>query len=116
MFGHQALAKKYFAGEDPVGQKIGDTELSPKSLKEIIGVVDDIREGSLDSDIWPTEYLPFNQSPDTYMGILVRTSQAPQSLLPTLQAVIHQIDPAIGMTREATMTERVNLNPAQWPE
>jgi hypothetical protein len=43
---NQALARKYFGGEDPIGQRIGDTDLSPKSLKEIVGVVDDVREGS----------------------------------------------------------------------
>ena len=89
-------------------KQIGDTELSPKSIKEIIGVVDDIREGSLDSEIWPAEYLPFNQSPDTFFGVVVRTSQAEQSVLPTLDAAIHQIDPDLGTVGEQTMTERIN--------
>ncbi|MGH9454957.1 MAG: ADOP family duplicated permease, partial [Terriglobia bacterium] len=77
---NQALARKYFSGEDPIGQRIGDDDLSPKSIKEIIGVVDDVREGSLDSEIWPAEYIPFNQSSNTYFGLVVRTSQAPQSV------------------------------------
>jgi len=58
------LAGKYFPGEDPIGKKIGDTSLTPKSIKEIIGVVEDIKDGSLDSEIWPAVYYPFNQSPD----------------------------------------------------
>jgi len=62
---NQVLARKYFPGEDPIGKKIGDTALSPKSIREIIGVVDDVKEGSLDSEIWPAEYPPFNQGPDT---------------------------------------------------
>lgn len=111
---NQALARKYFPGQDPVGQKIGDTKLSPKSLKEIVGVVDDVREGPLDAEIWPTEYLPFNQTPDTYMGILVRTAQAPESMLPTLQAVLRQIDPDIGMVNETTMAERINDSPTSY--
>jgi predicted permease len=105
---NQALAREYFPGEDPIGEQIGDTNLSPKSIKEIIGVVDDIREGALDSEIWPAEYLPFNQSPHTYFGVVVRTSQAEQSVLPTLGAVIHQIDPDIGTAGEMTMTERID--------
>ncbi len=105
---NQALARKYFPAQDPIGQRIGDTQLSPKSIREIVGVVDDVREGALDSDIWPAEYLPFNQSPGNYIGVIVRTSQAEQSLLPTLEAVIRQIDPGLVTVNESTMIERIN--------
>jgi len=105
---NQALARKYFPGEDPIGQQIGDTELSPKSIRQIIGVVDDVREGSLDSEIMPAEYLPFNQGPGTFFAVVVRTSQDEASVLPALVATIHQIDPGIGTAGEQTMTERAN--------
>jgi predicted permease len=105
---NQTLAKKYFPGEDPVGKKIGDTELTPKSITEIVGVVEDVKDGSLDSEIWPAVYYPFNQNNDTYFSLVARTSQAEASLLPTLIATIHQIDPGIGAMNEATMTGRIN--------
>jgi macrolide transport system ATP-binding/permease protein len=59
---NETLAKKYFPGEDPIGKRIGDTELTPKSIKEIIGVVEDVKDGSLDSETWPAVYYPFNQN------------------------------------------------------
>jgi len=105
---NKAFAKLYFPGEDPVGRKMGDTELSPKSLREIIGVVDDVKEGSLDSEIWPAEYTPINQDSDTYVGLVVRTTQAEKSVLPALSTTIHQIDPGIGVLGDATMTQRIN--------
>jgi macrolide transport system ATP-binding/permease protein len=105
---NQALARKYFPGEDPIGRQMGDTSLSPKSIRQIIGVVDDVREGGLDSEIVPAEYLPFNQSPDTFFAVVVRTAQDEGSMLPTLVSVIHQIDPDIGTASEQTMTTRVN--------
>ena len=37
-------------------------------------------------------YYPFNQATDDYFQIAVRTSQAELSLIPTLKAVIHEID------------------------
>jgi predicted permease len=111
---NQALAKQYFPGEDPVGEKIGDTDLSPASLTEIIGVVADVKDGSLDSEIWPAIYYPFNQNPGTYFFLVVRTSQAEQSLLGTLVAAIHQIDPGIGTSDEATMAERINDSPSAY--
>ena len=105
---NQTLAKKYFPGEDPVGKRIGDTELTPKSIKEIVGVVEDVKDGSLDSEIWPAVYYPFNQDSDTYFSIVVRTSQAEQSILPSLVAAIHEVDPGIGATDEATMVARIS--------
>jgi macrolide transport system ATP-binding/permease protein len=111
---NQTLAKKYFPGEDPVGKKIGDTELTPKSITEIVGVVEDVKDGSLDSEIWPAVYYPFNQNNDTYFSLVARTSQAEASLLPTLIATIHQIDPGIGAMNEATMTGRINESPTAY--
>jgi predicted permease len=111
---NQALARKYFPGEDPIGKKIGDTDLTPKSITEIIGVVDDVKDGSLDSEIWPAVYYPFNQNPDSYFSLVVRTSQAEQSLLPTLVGAVHEIDPGIGTMNEATMLDRINDSPTAY--
>ncbi len=105
---NKTFAKQYFPGEDPVGRKMGDTELSPKSIREIIGVVDDVREASPDSEIWPAEYTPLNQNTDTYLGLVVRTSQAEKSVLPALSSTVHQIDHGIGVLDEATMLQRIN--------
>lgn len=105
---NQALARRYFPGEDPLGKKIGDDDLTPHSIKEIIGIVDDIKEGSLDSEVMPAVYYPFNQNPDTFFGVVVRTSQAEQSMFTTLDAAVHQFDPSIGIGGESIMTERIN--------
>ncbi len=105
---NQALAKKYFPGEDPIGKQIGDTSLTPKSIKTIIGVVDDIREGALDREIWPAEYHPFNQDPNTYFHVIARTSQEPGSVLPALGQAIHGLHSDLGTSDEATMTGRID--------
>jgi macrolide transport system ATP-binding/permease protein len=111
---NQTLVKKYFPGEDPIGKKIGDTELSPKSIKEIIGVVEDVHDGALDSEMWPAVYYPFNQDTDTFFSLVARTSQAEGTLLPTLVAAVHEIDPGIGTMNEATMTDRINNSPTAY--
>jgi predicted permease len=108
---NQALAKKYFPGDDPIGQRIGDITLSHESIKEIIGIVDDIREGPLDSELWPAIYEPFNQYPDTDFAVAVRTIQGEQSLIPTVTDAIVGIDSRINVSNQTTMTERVNNAP-----
>lgn len=111
---NETLANKYFPGEDPIGKRIGDIELTPKSIKEIIGVVEDVKDGSLDSETWPAVYYPFNQNPDTYFSLIVRTSEDEKSLLPTLVAAIHEIDPGIGTMNETTMADRINDSPTAY--
>jgi macrolide transport system ATP-binding/permease protein len=105
---NQSLARKYFPGEDPIGKTYGDTELSSKSIRQIIGVVEDVKEASLDTDTLPTEYLPFNQDVGDDYNLIARTSQDEQTLLPSMSAAIHQIDPGIGTLGEATMIGTIN--------
>jgi macrolide transport system ATP-binding/permease protein len=105
---NKAFVQKYFPGEDPIGRVYGDGGLTPKSLRQIIGVVDDLRESSLDVDTWPAEYTPANQGPDNYFGLVVRTSQAEATMLPVLRATIREIDPGIGVFDEQTQLQRIN--------
>jgi len=111
---NQALAKKYFPGEDPIGKKIGDTSLSPDSMREVIGIVDDIREGGLDEETWPAAYHPYNQDPDSYFYLAVRTSQAEQSVLPGMVAAVRKIDPNIGVRDPLTMVQIINNSPTAY--
>ena len=111
---NEALARKYFPGEDPIGKKIGDTKLSPDSLSEIVGIVSDVRDGALDAEVWPAVYHPFNQSPDNYFSLVVRTSQAEASILPALVAAVHEVDPGIGTKDEKTMLGKINNSPSAY--
>lgn len=111
---NRALAEHYFSGEDPLGRQIGDTELSPKSLKEIVGIVDNIREGALDNEIPPAMYVPFNQDADPGFDLVVRTAESPQAILPTLSRVIHEIDPDVATVRPITMEDRIHDSPAAY--
>jgi macrolide transport system ATP-binding/permease protein len=111
---NQALARKYFPGENPVGQHMGDTSLSPKSMVEIVGVVSDVRDGSLDTEIWPAEYFPLNQSPDTFVNMVVRTAQNEETMLPALVAAVHRIDPGLATQNESTMMRTIEESPAAY--
>ena len=104
---NQALAQKYFPGEDPIGQRIADYEGGRPSEREIVGVVADVREGPLDSDIWPAEYFSINETKDSYFSLTVRTRQDAGAILPLLVSTLHQIDPGLGAFHEMTMNEQI---------
>jgi len=105
---NESFARKYFPNQDPIGQQYGDTSLTPKSIKQIIGVVNDVKEGALDSEIVPATYFPISQSLDTYVSLIVRTSNSEGAMLPSLVAAVHEIDPGLGTIGETTMAARIS--------
>jgi predicted permease len=111
---NKMLAAKYFPGEDPIGKRYGDTSLTPTSMREIVGIVDDIKEGGLDSEMWPAEYLPFEQDPSTFFSVVARTSQSEASVLPTMSAAIRAIDHDLGTRRDAVMRDRIADSPSAY--
>lgn len=104
---NQALAEKYFPGEDPIGQRIANDEGGRPSVWQIVGVVNDVREGPLDVATGPAEYFPINQIIDHEFSLAVRTRQDPGALLPGLVTTLHQLDPRLGVSGEATLTAKI---------
>ena len=109
---NQALARKYFPGVDPIGQSIADDEGGQPSVWQIVGVVDDIREGPLDADIAPTEYFPLNQIGELYFTLTARSSQDASALLPLLVSTLRQINPDLGVSNETTLSEKIGSTQA----
>ena len=107
---NQALARQYFAGQNPIGAMVGDTTLTAKSMAEIVGVVDNLREGTLDTSIWPAIYYPLAQNPSNYVNVVARTGQSEASILPTLAAAARSIDRDLGVADETTMTLRMQTS------
>jgi macrolide transport system ATP-binding/permease protein len=105
---NESFARQYFPNEDPIGKKIGDTDLSPKSIKEIIGVVENIKEGQLDKDTPGGTYVPLNQETSNFIAVVVRTSGEDEATLPSLINAIHEIAPNVGTTGETTMSNRIH--------
>ncbi|HTV04489.1 MAG TPA: ABC transporter permease [Acidobacteriaceae bacterium] len=104
---NEALAKKYFPGEDPLGKMIGDDALSPKSMREVVGVVANIREGALDQEMWPAEYLSLLYNPDRYFAVVARTRSDANALLPDMVKTLHRINPDMGVFGEISMMDQI---------
>ena len=104
---NESLARKFFPGEDPLGQKIANDEGGRDTEWEIVGVVSDVHEGALDATVAPTEYFPLNQTGDSSFTLVVRTRQDATALLPELVAMLHQIDPNLGVSDEGTLLAKI---------
>jgi macrolide transport system ATP-binding/permease protein len=104
---NKTLARKYFPNEDPVGKRVGNLDLKPDSMKTIVGVVDDFREGPLDEEIWPAIYYSIYQSPANYVSAVVRTKGSEAAMLPDLAAAVRGIDRDLGVIDQTTMNLRI---------
>jgi macrolide transport system ATP-binding/permease protein len=104
---NEAVARKYFPGEDPIGKRVGNGGLTADSMRTIVGVVGDFREGGLDDEMLPGEYFPINQQPDRGFVVLVRTAQDEGSVLPVVVAALHGLDPNVGVYGEQAMTQSI---------
>ncbi|ABF40891.1 ABC efflux pump, inner membrane subunit [Candidatus Koribacter versatilis Ellin345] len=111
---NEALARKYFPGEDPLGKQIGDTTLSPKSMVQVVGVVKDMREGPLDAEIWPAIYYPITQNTDTFFTVMARTSQREEGIIAALEKAVRAEDPRIGTFNERTMQQTIETSPTAY--
>ncbi|HVT97042.1 MAG TPA: ABC transporter permease, partial [Acidobacteriaceae bacterium] len=110
---NQALARKFFPGQDPIGRVVF-SEGNPKAHVHIVGVVNDIQEGQLDAPPRAALYIPFYQTPQSDFAVVLRTSQPGDALLSSLAAAVHSIDPGVATFEPSTMDERLRDSPSAW--
>ena len=111
---NRALARRYFPGEQPIGMSINFDGGKPDQAMQIIGIIDDIREGPLDTEARAAFYVPFEQRPLPFFSVVARTSVDAQSVLPSLIAAMHQIDPDIAAFGAVTMDQRIHDSPPSY--
>ena len=87
----EAMARRFFPGEDPVGKRI---ELGRPNAREIVGIAADVKSSRLDGDTGLQTYEPFAQNAVFDFTYVVRGSRGLDPGLPAaLRAVITREDP-----------------------
>jgi putative ABC transport system permease protein len=104
------LAQLYFAGEDPLGQRLLTGPLSRESF-EIIGVVGDVRHRGLASELRQTIYFPSLRL--GYANLVIRTANDPVSLAAAVRREVAAIDPNQPVADIKTMDRWVSESVAQ---
>jgi putative ABC transport system permease protein len=107
---NQAFAKKYFPDEDPVGKRIkpgisvADEE---EPMREIVGVVNDVRNRNLSSELRVGYFVPATQIPFNQMTMLVRTNSDPRGLISAIRSEVQGMDPEVPVFNVKTMDEYI---------
>lgn len=109
---NETFARKFFAGEDPVGRSIRMDASQPPV--EIVGVVEDIREGSLDGPIMPALYTSMAQGPTVSFFVVAKTMSDPEQMLPALRAKVQGVDRGIMTLDALSMGYRIHHSQAAY--
>jgi putative ABC transport system permease protein len=108
---NQAFAKKFFPNEDPVGQRIKpgiSTGENQPDWREIVGIVGDVRNRNLSSDLRAGYFVPQAQVPFNQMSMVVRTTGDPHALITAVQNEVHAMDRELPVFNIKTMDEYIS--------
>jgi putative ABC transport system permease protein len=92
----QSLAQRYWPAEDPIGKRIqfGNMD-TDKHLMQIVGVVGDVRDATLEREAQPAVYGYSLQRPQWWqvarLAIVVRSQSNPQTLIPSLRTTVQSL-------------------------
>ena len=103
---NQALARKYFPNEDPVGKHLEDLG-SPPTIKEIVGVVEDLKEGPLNDPTPQVIYVPFNQDPSPRFVVFARTLHSESAILSSLTNAVRSVHSGIVTQAPESMRDHI---------
>jgi predicted permease len=113
---NQAFAAKYFPTQNPVGQRmqarLGDGVFN-SPIRDIVGVVGNIKRKGLTAEADPQYYLPYAQAVITNPFLVVRTSLEPASMQHEISAAIREFDKNAPVYQVSTMEQYLSKSTAQ---
>lgn len=92
---NETLARQYFPDENPIGKHVAPgISTGPKEplMREIVGVVGDVKFSGPAGENRPESYVPYAQIPFGSFTIVARTSHDPESLAKPIFSVAQSID------------------------
>ena len=104
----EALVRRDF----PEGSPIGRSVRWQGEMREIVGVVADVKYAKLSRAFDPTIYAPHAQYRGEGLTLLVRTRDDPAAMYATLRATIRALEPAVIVVSGDRMTDLISRAPS----
>ena len=104
---NQAMADRYWPGQDPVGRSFA-TAADPKHPLTIVGVVGNVRMNEISGPFELVYYRPLTQSYEGVETLQIRSDRSPQELLPEVRNIAQSLSPTIPIYGVRTMTEALH--------
>jgi predicted permease len=100
---NRAMARRYFANENPLGRHFGwDKEKATEF--EIVGIAGDTKYDDLRKVVEPTIYLPQTGGFSTFE---LRTADDPKALIPGVRSAVEQVDRNLPIDNIRTQSEQI---------
>jgi putative ABC transport system permease protein len=108
---NEAMARQFWRDENPVGQRLRFA----KQMREIIGVVGDVRHEGLDGSPKAEMYVPIAQAPNVEGAarLVVRTAGEPTAVAAAMRTIVAEADSAVPLDMMRTMNEWVAASAGQ---
>jgi len=87
---NETMARRSFPDEDPIGKRLDVT--GSTFMREIVGIVGDVKQESLKTPTPPQVYEPFAQQPRPAFHVLLRSSGDPMQWAQTVREEVRAID------------------------
>ncbi len=85
---NETMARRYFAGEDPIGRVVRN----PHGAAEVVGIVGDVKHYGLDRAPRAELFMPAWQQPLNGMALVVRTASDPKPFTDSIRRAIQTVD------------------------
>jgi predicted permease len=108
---NETLARRYWPGHEAIGKHILLGRL-PAPI-EVVGVVGDVRNVSIASDVQPEIFVPWAQLPWANIYLMLRTSSEPLAASNGVRSAVHAVDRDQPVTKVRTMDEIFEESAAQ---
>jgi putative ABC transport system permease protein len=110
---NDALARRYFPNEDPIGKSLVIAMNLPNVPTEIIGVVGNVKFSDLATEAHPTTYWPHPQLAYSAMTVTLRTASDPAAFAPLVEREVHAMDKDQPVADVRTMDQWVSRSLSQ---
>ena len=114
---NERFAQKYFPGKNVIGKRIQpgfSADDSGEKIREIVGVVGNVKHLSLKNEDSPEMYLPHAQMPFQVMSIVIRTSVSnPNAIANSLRKELAAMDATIPLTNVRVFDEYISRSLAR---
>jgi len=110
---NEEAARRYFPGEDPIGKRVAVYQGGFNTGAEVVGIVGDVRFGTIDSLARPDVYIAYGQSRVPRLMVFVRTVGDPSALAPHVRAAARSYAPFAPIFDMQTMVQRMGSATAQ---